>query len=317
MTTYAVIGTGGVGGFYGISLARSGSFVHFLIRSAADPSAPLRLESPRGTWQVTPGQECAVHRQWSDIPPVDVVIVAVKSVVNHDVAPWLHRVVKPGGAVLLVQNGVDAEHAYAAGLPQDVELAGGLAFLASHRETPNRYVHVDYGALTLGRYVPGYAAAGPGPWMQRVVQDLGRADVPVALTDDLLTARWQKLVWNIPFNGLSVLLDARTDELTASGPVRGLIADLMGEVIGAAGADGRPLPQGLAESMLAMTDSMRPYAPSMKLDFDQHRPMELDVMYRAAIARAGRAGAQMPRTGMLADALSYLDARNTAAASVR
>jgi 2-dehydropantoate 2-reductase len=87
---------------------------------------------------------------------------------------------------------------------------------------------------------------------------------------------------------------------------------VIAEVVEAAAADGRPLPAGTARAMLAATDAMAPYAPSMKVDYDERRPLELGAIYRAPLARAAAAGAAMPRTAALADALTFLDARNQA-----
>jgi 2-dehydropantoate 2-reductase len=310
MTSYAIVGVGGVGGFYGIHLARAGADVHFLLRSAARDAQVLQLESPDGRIEVRDGHECALHHDWRELPRVDVVVVAVKATANHEVAPRVADLVRPGGAVLLVQNGIDAEPRYAAAVPDGAEVLGGLAFLASHRAAPTRFVHVDYGALTVGRYLDGYAPAGSSPALQAVTADLKRAGVPVVPADDLLAARWQKLVWNIPFNGLSVLLGARTDELMADPSATALARSLMAEVLSAAAADGRDLPPGLIDQMLDLTRTMRSYAPSMSLDYAHRRALEVDAMYRAPIARAKRAGARMERTGALADALAFLDARN-------
>lgn len=312
MTTYAVIGTGGVGGFYGIHLARTGSEVHFLIRSPIAADDVLRLESTDRSWDVRPGPQCRVHREWRQVPQVDIVIVAVKATANAQVAAKLAGIVKPGGAVVLAQNGIDAEPGFAAALPAGVVVIGGLAFLASHRRSPTRFVHVDYGALTLGRYLPGYQPGGVCPAMDVLAADLGRAEIPVILAEDLLGARWQKLVWNVPFNGLSVLLQARTDELIADEAATSLVVGLMREVVEAAAGDGRILPAQVPESMLAMTRGMKPYAPSMKLDYDLRRPLEIDAMYGAVLARAAANGVAMPRTQLLAAALRFLDARNRA-----
>ena len=117
MTTYAVIGAGGVGGYYGIHLARTGSMVHFLIRAAGAASAVLHLQSADRGWQVRDGEHCHIHRDSSTIPEVDVAIVAVKATANDEVFPRLAGIVRPGGAVLLVQNGIDSEPALAAALP--------------------------------------------------------------------------------------------------------------------------------------------------------------------------------------------------------
>jgi 2-dehydropantoate 2-reductase len=313
MTSYAVIGVGGVGGFYGINLAHAGAEVHFLLRSAPAGADTLTLESAEGTVVVRDGIDCRIHRDWSDIPAVDIALVAVKAIANPDVAPRIGAIVKPGGAVVLLQNGIDAEPGYAAALPADVDVIGGLAFLASHRASPTSFVHVDYGALTLGRYRPGYQPGGVSPAMSVLAGDLAAASVPVIPSEDLLAARWQKLVWNIPFNGLSVVLDARTDALMSDSAAVSVITALMGEVVAAAAADGRAMEPDLIDGLLDGTRAMRSYAPSMQLDYAHRRPLEIAAMYRAPLTRAARVGVDMVRTGMLADALTFLDARNRAA----
>lgn len=310
MTSYAIVGVGAVGGFYGIHLARSGAEVHFLLRSADPGDQALRMDTPNGVIEVRNGAQCQFHHDLADVPQVDVVLVAVKATANEAVIPQVAGLLRPGGAVLLVQNGIDAEPQYATALPEDAEVLGGLAFLGAHRTAPTRFVHVDHGALTIGRYLPDYRPAGESPAMAAVAADLARAEVPCVPAPDLLAARWQKLIWNIPFNGLSVLLQARTDALMADPSSAQLARALMDEVVAAAAADGRALPEGLIDQMLEVTREMPPYAPSMHLDYQHGRPLEVQAMYRNPLRRAEHSGAQMPRTAMLADALAFLDARN-------
>ncbi len=129
---------------------------------------------------------------------------------------------------------------------------------------------------------------------------------------DLQTGRWQKLVWNIPFNGLSVTLDAGTDEMLADPATRQRAADLMAEVVAAAAACGHGFDPSFADRMLATTETMTPYATSMKLDHDAGRPLELDAIYAAPIAAARAAGQAMPQTEALLDELRRIDARSSA-----
>jgi 2-dehydropantoate 2-reductase len=310
---YAVIGSGGVGGYYAARLVSAGATVHLLARSAAAALSRdgLTLQSVDGDRHLPTGGRFVVHEDWATMPSAEVVVVAVKAAANPQVVPRLSAVAAEGGTVVLVQNGIDGEPAYAAALPGR-EVLGGLAFLASQRTAPTVVQHIGYGALTLAAYRPGYAPGPVGPGGQRLAADLQRAGTPAVLAEDLLAARWTKLVWNIPFNGLTVLLGARTDALVADPAARRLAAGVMAEVVEAAAADGRPLPAGTARAMLAATDAMAPYAPSMKVDYDERRPLELGAIYRAPLARAAAAGAAMPRTAALADALTFLDARNRA-----
>jgi 2-dehydropantoate 2-reductase len=80
-------------------------------------------------------------------------------------------------------------------------------------------------------------------------------------------------------------------------------------VVDGARACGRSIPDAFVEQMLADTEAMTPYAPSMKLDFDAGRAMELDAIYAAPIAAARRGGVEMVRAAMLHDQLRLLDAR--------
>ena len=124
-------------------------------------------------------------------------------------------------------------------------------------------------------------------------------------------ARWKKAVWNMPFNGLTVALNTSTDKLLRNPVTRQLVRDLMMEVIGAARHLGvRNLDASFAEKMLTTTDVMVPYSPSMKLDFDFHRPMEIEYLYSRPIEEARKAGYPMPKLEMLEAELRFL-AENT------
>jgi 2-dehydropantoate 2-reductase len=140
-----------------------------------------------------------------------------------------------------------------------------------------------------------------------VADDLRAAGVETDVLGDLGVARWRKLVWNIPFNGLCTVLGATTEELLADPATRALVADLMDEVIAASHAVGHPVPLELRDEMLAMTDAMAPYDPSMKLDLDAGRRLEIEAIYDAATRAARDAGAPMRRAEMLATLLRHLD----------
>jgi 2-dehydropantoate 2-reductase len=182
-----------------------------------------------------------------------------------------------------------------------------MCFVCVHKVGPGHVRHLDFGEVSLGEHTADGSPAGVTPAVAGVADDLAAAGVPVRRLDDLATGRWRKLVWNIPFNGLSVVLDAGTDDLMADPATRALARSLMAEVIGAAGACGHPVPERFADDMLRATDAMTPYAPSMKLDHDAGRPLEIGAIYGAPLAAAGAAGFAMPRTAMLAAQLRFLE----------
>ena len=210
----------------------------------------------------------------------------------------------PGATVVVLQNGLGTEERVRREVPAAGAVIGGLCFVCAHRIRPGRADHLDYGAVTLAPLEPEGTAQA-----QAVATDLAAAGVESSVAAELGTARWRKLVWNIPFNGLCTLLDATTAELVADGASRALVSDLMDEVVSAARAVGHDLPLGARDEMLGLTERMRPYAPSMKLDHDAGRPLEVDAIYGAPIRAARSAGAPMHRVEVLEAALRFLGQR--------
>jgi 2-dehydropantoate 2-reductase len=310
---YAVVGSGAVGCFYGVRLAHAGADVQFLMRSGAEDvrAHGLDLTSPEGDIHL---DDVAVAPDWSALEPCDVLLVAVKATANADVLAHLSvhadRLLAPESGILLVQNGIGAEPAYAEVSPGR-EVLGGLAFLCAQRTGPRSVAHLDFGALTIATHVPGDVAGGITPLMRAIAEDLGAARTPALLDEDLVRARWRKLLWNIGFNPLSVILDATTDQLMADPDTVALIRTLMTEVRLAAAAEGRTFPESLIEDLLATTARMAPYATSMKLDADAGRPMEVEAMLAEPLRRAERAGVAMPSVAVLHHQLAFLDERTS------
>ncbi|MCX7620097.1 MAG: putative 2-dehydropantoate 2-reductase [Acidimicrobiales bacterium] len=305
--TYTVVGLGAIGGYYGARLAAAGFTVRFLARSGADQVRRngLLVESPQGEVRL---RSVEVYDDPTLVPASDVVLLAVKTTDNGSVLGHLPELAGPGSVVVVMQNGLGVEEAIAATVPES-RVLGAMCFICSHKIGPGHVRHLDYGQVTVGEYKPGAGPAGVTDAVRAVASDLEAARVPVRTCEDLAEGRWRKLVWNIPFNGLSVLLDAGTDELMADPDTRSLVEDLMWEVVGAARACGHEIDDGFVETMLRTTDAMTPYKTSMKLDFDAGRPLELDAIYAAPIRVAAGAGYAMPHTAVLYRQLRFLDQR--------
>jgi 2-dehydropantoate 2-reductase len=139
-----------------------------------------------------------------------------------------------------------------------------------------------------------------------VVADFNAAGVKAGLVE-YQEARWKKAVWNMPFNGMTVALNTQTNLLLQHEATRQLIREQMLEVIGAAQHLGvKNIDASFAEKMIKMTDEMTPYSPSMKLDFDFHRPMEIHYLYTRPLQIAREAGFRMPKLEMLEAELRFL-----------
>lgn len=301
LRSYTVVGAGAVGLLYGTRLAAAGHAVRWLVRSGADVMAAEGIEvSSEGRVLRIPPADVVVSSEGADLPASDVVVVATKTTANAGLAGLLGSVVAPGATVAIFQNGLGAEELVRAHVPDAGPVLGGLCFVCAHRRAPGRAEHLDYGAVTLAPLERNHLPAA-----HAVSSDLARAGVDTTVLEDLGVARWRKLVWNIPFNGLCTLLDATTDELLVDPATRSLVADLMDEVIAGAAAVGHAIPVTFRDEMLDATDAMRPYDPSMKLDLAAGRPLEVDAIYGVATGAARRAGAPMIRAESLAAMLRH------------
>ena len=306
-----IIGTGAIGGFYGLMLARAGFDVHFLLRSefSAVSQSGLHIDSQvHGALSL---ENVQAYSSATDMPPCDWLLVAAKSTGTGGVAPAIVQAAAPGAKVLMLQNGLAVEDELRAVLPDSLHVLGGLCFICVHRTGPGQITHQAFGAVNIGYH------SGPAPSdaasLEIVEQGAAlfhAAGIESVAMANLGKARWQKLVWNVPYNGLSVLLNASTTPLMADPDSRELIQGLMAEVVQGAEACGHVLPEGYAAQLFKVTEQMPDYRPSMHHDFTEKRPLELEAIYAKPLAAALAAGCDMPKIRALYHALAFIDRQN-------
>ena len=240
--------------------------------------------------------------------------------------------VGPGTAVCTLQNGLGNEDQLARLFPGE-QILGGMCFVCLNRVAPGVIHHLDHGLIVLGEF-----QGSPRARTERVAQALREARVPCSLTENLARAHWEKLVWNIPFNGLGVAaiagfdafeapavsLDSiravlspkpgkgavecvTTDRLLAEPRWETLLRDLMAEVILAAHGLGFDLTETLAEQNISRTRSMGPYKASTLIDFERGLPLELESLFLEPFRQARKANVPVPRLARLCEILFQLD----------
>lgn len=296
---YGVIGTGAIGGYYGAKLAQGGQDVHFLFHSDYDyvREHGLRVNSGDGGFHL---DHVNAYQDVRQMPKCDVVIVALKTVHEQMLREMLPPLLADDTVVLLIQNGMGMEQDVEQMVP-GVKLAAGLAFICCSKTHPGVIDHLDLSGLNVGNY------NAPQETIDRMIAEMVSADID-ARNVDYLEARWRKLLWNMPFNGLSVALHTDTDALVRNAATRRLLRAMTQEVIEAAHAVGvKGLTDRDADAMIEMTTKMRPYKPSMRLDWDYHRPMEVYYLYTRPIEKARRAGQDMPLHRMLEAELKFME----------
>lgn len=300
---YGIIGTGAIGGYYGARLARQGQEVHFLLRSDYEYVCEhgLQVDSCNGSFHLAHPN---VYRSTSDMPQCDVVLVCLKTTTNKRLSELLPPLLHKDTLVVLIQNGIGVEQDVQQMFP-DVQLAAGLAIICSAKTQPGRVNHQCYGQINLGNFSCRNEAT-----ICQVADDFNASGVQAGLVE-YHEARWKKAVWNMPFNGMTVALHTQTDHLLKHPATRRLIREQMLEVIGAARHLGvQNIDESFADKMISTTDEMVPYSPSMRLDYDFHRAMEIHYLYTRPIEMAREAGFFMPRLEMLEAELKFLQEAN-------
>ena len=300
---YAVVGTGAIGGYYGAKLARAGHDVHFLLHTDYEyvRARGLHVVSCDGDFDLP---QVNAYNGAGTMPQADVVLVGLKSTNEHLLRSLLPPLLHEHTLVILIQNGIGLEADVQAWFP-DLRLAAGLAFICSAKSAPGTISHQCYGSINIGNY-----SCPDTSLIATVLADFIEAGID-AHEVEYYEARWKKAVWNMPFNGMTVALQTQTDRLLQNPATRQLIYEQMMEVIEAANALGiHSLDETFAQKMMQMTDDMVPYSPSMRLDFDFHRPMEIEYIYSRPIAEACTVGFDMPRLKMLERELRFIDERN-------
>lgn len=289
--SYAILGTGGVGGYFGGRLALCGHNVKFLFHSDYDhvQAHGLVVHSHKGDFHLPQVQ---AFDNVANMGPADVVLVCLKTTNELLLTSLLPPLVHNDSIVILIQNGIGVEDEVTALLATKlphIQLVAGLAFICSEKIAPGEVNHQFYGSINLA---PFSVRPQNLQCLQAIAQDFIQSGVPINILD-YLEARWKKAVWNMPFNGLSVVRMCQTDALVRE-PNLALVRQLMLEVIAAAQALGaKNITPAFAEQMIESTQRMPPYSPSMRVDFDHHRPMEVEFLYRRPLALAAKAGAPM------------------------
>lgn len=306
--SYAVLGTGAIGGFYGGKLQKAGFEVHFLLNRDYQyvEENGLIVESAEGDFIL---EKVNAYNHVEQMPPCDVVVVALKTTQNHLLPQLLPPLLKKNSIVVLLQNGLGAEDAIAK-FVKNQPIVGGLCFICYNKVGPGHIRHLDYGTITLAEYSPKGDAAGITETLRLVGTDFEQADIPIIFNEDLLLARWKKLVWNVPYNGLSVVLNAKTNEIMGNEHTRRLAEDLMQEVVAGAAACDRVITEKFVDKMLDHTDKMKPYITSMKLDYDRGKALEVEAIFGNPLRTAKSVGVDLPRMWMLYQQLKFLDAQN-------
>jgi len=268
----AIVGSGALGGYYGAMLARKGCDVHFLMRRDYErvKANGLFVRSVKGDFHLASVQ---CYRDPDKIGVVDVAFVAIKATDNEAYERLVTPLMGEESLVLTAQNGLGNEDCLAQ-LFGAKRVAGGLAFLCANRLEDGTIDHLDYGHLHIGNF-----QRGPDARLHRLGVMFNRSGIECKVVESLALSRWKKLIWNVPFNGLSTLADQTVDKIVADPTLRKRAFGLMKELQAVAGAYGLSIEDTFVDLMMEYTDKMTPYFTSMHLDAQAGRAVEVEPIF--------------------------------------
>jgi 2-dehydropantoate 2-reductase len=290
MSSILVVGAGAVGALFGSALARQGAEVSVVCRSDFDvvQREGYDIVSPLlGNHRFRP------HRVYPDVAECkaapDYLLLTVKVLTGVDRAALIRPAVGPRTVIVLIENGIDIEAEIATAFP-DNELLSGLAIVGVGRGAPGKIDHQSNGSLNLGRY-----PSGASPAAEQLAAWFNASGIACKVTENVVTARWQKAVWNATFNPISIMggvLD--TAVMLGTEESRAFIRAAMTEVCAVAAAAGHSLHPKLIDQLIAGTRDIPAYKTSMALDYENGRPMEVEAILGNAVRAARKHSVKTP-----------------------
>ena len=299
---FAIIGVGGIGGYYGARLQAGGNRVTFVSRGAnleALQTGGLRVH--HGEWRFDERVEACSFEQFLESPlrsETDLVVMCVKAMDTGAVAA---RLAGTGGGppapVLSLQNRVDNEAVLAARLGA-ARIIGGLAVrIGAHLTAPGVVDATGPGPVVMGRW-PN-ASENPSPpseLLERVSTVFNQASIPARVTENIQLELWRKLVINNGVNPLTAITGLDTATLTSDRGLSQIVYGMMAEAAIAARADGVTLGETDCREMFDLISRFDPIKTSMLVDFEHNRPLELEEICGAVLKRSERLGREAPYT---------------------
>ena len=291
---FGIIGAGAVGGYYGSLLSVNSYEVNFLVRGQSEKlnQEGLYLSAKHGEYF---SDRVKFYQEPQELPPCDYLIIATKSTSNEEVLETLKKINLEKTTVLNFQNGLGFEEEIESEVPR-VKVLSVLCFICSHKESINKVIHTDYGHLKIGnddRYHDD---------VKLLKEVFSECSIPVSIEEDRRLARWIKLLWNIPYNGLCTLNKVDTSYYCTS-KQKEEVKEIMLEVQAIARAEGYDITEETLDKTIEITLKMIPYKPSMLLDYENGRPLELKYMYENVIQVAKSLRVSTPK---IFEILNYL-----------
>ena len=286
----AVFGTGGVGGYFGGRLARTGEDVHFIARGEhlrAIQTGGLRVDSILGDFIVKPAQ---ASDEPSQVGVVDVVILGVKAWDVPNAAQAMRPMVGDQTFVVPLENGVEAPQQLASVLGRE-HVMGGLCQISAFIAGPGHIRHVGIEPFVAFGELDGR----PSQRAEGLLQVLEAAGVKAAIPPDIQVSMWEKFLFIATVSGLGAVTRAPADIYRSLPETRQMLIAAFEEIVALARARGVMLPEDTVEKRLAFVDNLPDgLLASMQRDILEGKPSELASQNGAVVRMGAELGVPTP-----------------------
>ena len=280
----AIMGTGGVGGYYGGLLSQAGQDVTFIARGAhlqAIQEKGLIVKSVHGDFHVFPAK--ATDKP-AEVGPVDVIVFITKTYQTDEAAQLIKPMIGKDTTVISLQNGVDAADRIGAVIGME-HMLGGTTWLSAAIEAPGVIgQYSQFRRIALGEFNGKTTLR-----LNAIYNTLQKTGATVEVSDTILKILWTKFVFIAPVMAMGSLTRVTFGEYRNVPEARATLTDAISEVAAVAQAGGVTLDQDVVEKTLAFIDSSDPgIKPSMQRDVESGKLSELESMIGVVV----RMGAQ-------------------------
>jgi len=300
----AIIGAGGVGGYFGARLQQAGADVHFVARGshlAAMRRDGLTVESPLGDIHLP---KVNATETPADIGPADMVWLSVKLWDMDGAVKSMRPLIGPDTGIISFQNGVQKDDILRAAFG-DTAVMGGVAYIATNIDRPGVIKHTG----TMQRLIFGEYDGRRSKRAETLLDFSLRGGIDAELSDDVRKAIWEKFVFLVALSGSTTTMREPIGPIRSNPRSRRFLSELMRETVAVGRALGVALPADFADQRLAFVDTL-PHEMTSSMHHDLKAGKRLEVSWLSGgVAQLGeKAGVPTPMNRAVWEILALSEA---------
>jgi 2-dehydropantoate 2-reductase len=284
-----IMGSGGVGGYFGGRLQQGGADVTFVARGrhlAAMQKDGLKITSPRGDAQL----KVKAVEQPADAGPVDLVMFGVKLWDTDGACAQLKSTMEGGAAIIPFQNGVEAIERLRKSFPKE-QVLGGSAYIASRISAPGTIEHIGQ----MERLQFGALMDSQRPVAERFLAIAKKSGINAEISDDIVRSNWEKFVFLVALSTATAATRQALGVVRSDPDLRWMMEQAMRETWTVGRARGVKLADDFVEKAMQRADALPPeMKASMAHDLDAGNRLEAPWLCGAVARMAREAGVPAP-----------------------